>query len=204
MLALFGTLLVLAAIPSLSVFTVAARSASAGFMHGALTSLGIVVADIVFVLAAVYGLALLSHALGPVFAVIQLCGAAYLAFIGVALMRSTPAPVRLRGAANPSALSSFTAGFLLTFGDQKAILFYLGLFPAFLDPSALTHMQVALIVLITAVAVGGVKLIYAWLAIRSATLVVGRTGHWMNQVAGMVMLLVAVGLLAGAVGGGAG
>lgn len=57
----------LAAVPSVSVATVVARAASAGFTHGALVALGIVAGDILFILAAIFGLVLLAEALGDVF-----------------------------------------------------------------------------------------------------------------------------------------
>ena len=47
MVALFTSMLILAAIPSVSVMTVTARSATAGFTHGAMTGLGIVVGDVI-------------------------------------------------------------------------------------------------------------------------------------------------------------
>ena len=54
----------LAIIPSVSVLAVTARSAAFGFTHGVLTALGIVVADILFILVAVYGLALVAELMG--------------------------------------------------------------------------------------------------------------------------------------------
>jgi len=53
---------------------------------------------------------------------------------------------------------------MITLGDQKAILFYLGFFPAFLDLVAMSALDTAVILLVTTVAVGGVKLAYAGMA----------------------------------------
>jgi len=50
-IALFGAIAVLAAVPSMSVLTVAARSVSAGFAHGAAAAMGVVVGDVLFILA---------------------------------------------------------------------------------------------------------------------------------------------------------
>lgn len=49
-IALFGAMAVLAAVPSMSVLTVAA-SVSAGFAHGAVAAMGVVVGDVLFILA---------------------------------------------------------------------------------------------------------------------------------------------------------
>lgn len=65
--ALFAAMAVLAAVPSTSVLAVSARSASAGIAHGALVAMGVVVGDILFILLAIFGLALLAEALGPAF-----------------------------------------------------------------------------------------------------------------------------------------
>ena len=60
-------MIVLAVIPSVSVLTVAARAAAFGFTHGMFTALGIVVADIIFILIAVYSLALVADRASLVF-----------------------------------------------------------------------------------------------------------------------------------------
>jgi len=66
--------------------------------------------------------------------------------------------------ADVSAWSSFMTGLPITPGEQKAILFYLGFFPAFMDLKALTVPDALIVIAIAAVAVGGVKLGYAWVA----------------------------------------
>ncbi|HRQ05881.1 MAG TPA: LysE family transporter, partial [Nitrosomonas halophila] len=63
-LALFVAMSVLAAVPSVSVLAVSAKSASFGFVHGACTVAGIVLGDIFFILFVVFGLALLVEAMG--------------------------------------------------------------------------------------------------------------------------------------------
>ncbi len=61
-------------------------------------------------------------------------------------------------------LSSFLSGVILTLGDVKAIFFYVSLFPAFVDLSALRITDVLMIAIITIIAVGGVKIFYAFSA----------------------------------------
>jgi threonine/homoserine/homoserine lactone efflux protein len=88
--ALFGTMVVLAAIPSVSVLAVSARSAASGFVHGALTTLGVVLGDVVFILLAVYGLAAIAELMGDRFVLVRYLGAAYLVWLGVVLWRAPP------------------------------------------------------------------------------------------------------------------
>lgn len=85
--ALAGVMLVAAAIPSVSVLAVSARSAAHGIAHGLAVSLGIVLGDVLFILVAIYGLALLAAALGEHFAWIHYLGGIYLIWLGLGLWR---------------------------------------------------------------------------------------------------------------------
>jgi threonine/homoserine/homoserine lactone efflux protein len=195
--AMFGAMALLAAVPSVSVAAVVARAASAGFVHGALVALGIVVGDILFILAAIFGLILLAEALGDVFAWVRLLGGAYLLWLAVTLLRSRAAPQPQDRANSNGLLSSFAVGLMITLVDQKAILFYLGFFPAFVDLQRIAAADVALIIAVTIVAVGGVKLLYAWAAQRAAVLAGGRAGFALQRAAGVALLAIGLWLIAG-------
>ncbi|HEX7026804.1 MAG TPA: LysE family translocator [Gammaproteobacteria bacterium] len=193
MIALFGTMAVLAAIPSVSVLVVSARSASFGFIHGVSAALGIVAGDIVYIALAIFGLSVLVEAMGEGFVLVKYLGGAYLVWLGVALWRSKPRNLEAGDgttAAEPALFSSFLAGLLLTLGDQKAILFYLGFFPAFLDLSALTWVDAVLIIAVTVVAVGGVKIAYAWMAGKAGLLIGSERRRSMCRAAGGILMLV--------------
>ncbi|KAA3629937.1 MAG: LysE family translocator [Proteobacteria bacterium] len=195
-LALAGAMAVLAAIPSVSVLAVIARASGSGFVHGAMTSLGIVVGDIVFILVAILGLSFLAEAMGPAFSVVKYAGAAYLAWLGVMLWRAGARPAAARGSGeNVTKASSFITGLLVTLGDQKAIFFYLGFFPAFLDLSRITIGETGIVIVVASLAVGGVKLVYAALADRARALVGANAGLWINRAAGVLMFAVAAILL---------
>lgn len=194
MAVLFGTMLVLALTPSVSAMTVSARSAAYGFPHGASTSLGIVVGDIVFVVIALFGLSVLADMFGGQLALIRYIGGVYLIALGIALWRSKP-PVEGHDTGSGSSLkASFLAGLLITLGDQKAVLFYLGLFPAFVNLKAVTAVDAGIIIVITVVAVGSAKLVYAYAA-HKAGLLFGRSKIYKvaNRIAGTV--LISIGML---------
>jgi len=196
-LALLGTLVVLAVIPSVSVLAVSARAAAFGFTHGMFTALGIVIADIIFILVAVYGLALIAGLMGEQFTLIKYIGGGYLIWLGISLWR-TDSRARKSDTVKQSSLgSSFLTGFLITLGDQKAILFYLGFFPAFIDLSRMTPADTLIIITIAIVGVGGAKLVYAYLADRASLLFENtRAIHGINMLAGGVMIAVGMFLLA--------
>jgi threonine/homoserine/homoserine lactone efflux protein len=193
---LLGTMTVLAIVPSVSVMAVTARAAAFGFTHGLFTTLGIVFADILFILVAIYGLALIAEMMGDQFRLIQYIGAIYLIWLGISLWRAD-AKVRTSDSLSQSSWSSsFLTGFLITLGDQKAILFYLGFFPAFIDLSVMTPVDTLIIVLIAILSVGGAKLVYAFLADRASLMFKdSRALHGINMLAACIMIAVGIALL---------
>ncbi len=171
-LALLGITASLAAIPSASVALVVIRSATLGMGNGIAVCAGIVLGDLVFIGLAVFGLSVLAETLGSLFMIIKYLGAAYLLWLGLSLLRTeteTPFPANA-GNGRGSLAASFAAGLALTLGDVKAILFYLSLFPMFVDLSALEAADVLMIVCITVASVGGVKIAYALSTRKVATM----------------------------------
>lgn len=192
MAALFAAMAVLAAVPSVSVLTVTARAASLGFVHGAFTALGVVAGDLLFILLALFGLALLVEALDGLFGLVRLLGGACLIGLGVALWRSGTGRAAGAQAVGASLPASFLTGLLVTLADQKAVLFYFGLLPAFVSLDALTRLDVAAVSATAILAVGGVKLGYAYAAHRAGLLIGAGAGRAMNRAA--AGLLFATGL----------
>jgi threonine/homoserine/homoserine lactone efflux protein len=193
--ALFGTMIVLAAVPSVSVLTVSARSAAYGIAHGVFTTLGILIGDIVYILLAIYGLSFLAES--NLFVWFKYLGGAYLIWLGISLWRSHPKVADVEGIKKSSLLSSFLTGLIITLADQKAILFYLVFFPAFVDLSTLTIWDTGIIIGITTIALGGAKLSYAFLTVKAGTMFnSSKANKGVNMAAGMVMIGVGVFLMA--------
>lgn len=196
-LALFGVMLLLALIPGVSVLTVMARSVSGGFVHGLFATLGIVAGDIVLILVAILGLSVLAAKMGDLFVLVRYAGAAYLVWLGISLWRSRPADAPSGATGTASAGSSFLAGLLVTLADQKAILFYFGFLPAFIDLGNVTPLDTAVIVAAATLAVGGAKLGYACIASRARGLLDAGAGRRLSAAAGGATIAVAVILVAG-------
>lgn len=190
-LTLFATIFVLALMPSSSAMIVAARSTASGFLHGVMATLGIVAGDTLFILLAVLGLAMLAETLGNLFVVVKYIGGGYLLVLGIILMRSRPADAPGEAGSESTLLSSFLAGLSITLADQKAILFYFGFFPAFIDLAALSVPGVLMILAITIIALGGAKLVYACLAIRAGRILdsAGLTAT-LKRLAGLMVMAV--------------
>jgi threonine/homoserine/homoserine lactone efflux protein len=175
MFALFGIMACLAALPSSSVALVIVHSTTVSLRSGLAVSLGIVAGDLLFAVLAIVGMTGLAEALGSFFIMLRYCAAAYLLWLGVGLIRSAASDALTSEFPVARTLhGSFLAGFLLTLGDVKAILFYASLFPAFIDLANLSAGDMAIIMAITALAVGGVKVLYA-LSARRVALKAGRS-----------------------------
>lgn len=186
----FAIMLTLAAMPSASVALVIARSSRCGLPNGIATIFGILTADLIFVAITILGMSALALAMGAVFSVLKYIGGAYLIWLGIKLFRSKE-PIRFSASDNRGSTlaSSFAAGLLLTLGDLKAILFYASLFPTLMDVMALSILDIAVIVSVTVISVGGVKLIYA---IAAQALISRFQAHRLSshtrQIAGGVMI----------------
>lgn len=165
--ALFVIMIMLAAIPSTSVALVVTRAATMNFANGVAVSMGIVLGDLVFAMLAILGLTALSEMMGTFFLVIKFAAGIYLIGFGISLIRNRAKTLFYAySGAGSGICASFLAGFVVTLGDVKAIFFYASLFPAFVDVSALTLPDISIILLITAVTVGGIKLVYAYTATK--------------------------------------
>lgn len=162
---LFAVMAALALVPSTSVALVVARSSSSGFLNGSAVAAGIVAGDLVFVFLAVLGMAALAEVVGSFFLILRYLAGAYLIWFGIGLMRSKVSlSVEVSGRSASKLSASFLSGLLLTLGDVKAIFFYASLFPVFVDLATIRALDIAIIAVITVVAVGGVKLGYAYFA----------------------------------------
>ena len=193
--ALLVAMIVLAALPSVSVLTVVARSASSGFRDGLYTTLGIVLGDIVLIALAISGLSLLADSLGRYFTVIEILGGVYLIWLGMRIWRSKPTAVTAEPGAMSSPWSSLLTGLLITLGDLKAIVFYLGFLPAFIDLTAVSWLDAIIVILITSLAVGGTKLSYALLADRASKRFVHHGARGMRRAAGGTLIGVGAFLI---------
>ncbi|MGD8175289.1 LysE family translocator [Marinimicrobium sp. ARAG 43.8] len=163
------TLASLAAIPSSSVALVVGCASVSGFSRGAAAALGVVLGDVVFVLAAVSGVAALAETWGPWLYALRYLAAAYLGWLALGLWRTARTPKPLATASVKAGLfACFASGLLLTLADVKAIVFYAALFPSLVAVEQLGVMDIVTVAGITVIAVGGVKLIYAALGARIA------------------------------------
>lgn len=194
LLTLFFSMLLLAAIPSTSVLVVTSRAATCGFKHGVILTLGIIFGDIIFILTALLGLSYIAQTLSAASKFIQLFAGLYLIGFGISMLRPKPntntstSPTTF---ADASFSTSFFTGLFMTLADLKAITFYLGFLPAFINLKQANTIDITLIILAAAIALSSTKIFYAYLAThRKLKLHRSKLGTLLIKIAAIVLIII--------------
>jgi threonine/homoserine/homoserine lactone efflux protein len=121
-------------VPGPAVIYIATRSLVHGRRGGLMSVLGVELGNLVQVIAATVGLAALVASSATAFSVVKYAGAAYLVWLGIRALRSTPVPAapdeRLR-----EHRRLFWEGLLVGALNPKLALFLLAFLPQFVDPT---------------------------------------------------------------------
>ncbi len=188
-LALFGAMLLLAIVPGPAVFTVIARSFSSGFLRGSYITMGIILGDYVFIVFALFGLSALAEIMGTAFVLVKYLSAVYLIWLGYKLLRSHSSSIEIEDTDDSSLISNLLTGLFITLGNPKAILFYVGFFPAFVNVTTVTHFDIVTILGIVTVALGSVNLAYSLMAAKARNLLkTPNASTIINKTAGAIMV----------------
>lgn len=175
---------------------VMSRSAAQGWRAGSAAALGIGAGTFVHVFAAALGLSALLATSTAAFTIVKYVGAAYLLYVGLAMLRGRPSSAR---ESEPAAATTrpvayrklFLQGLLTNVLNPKVAMFFLAFVPQFISPQS-PDKALAFIALGCIFNVGGV----AWchvLAVSSAF-----AGHrlrasravavWLNRLIGVVFV----------------
>jgi len=181
-------------VPGPGVAAVVARALGGGFKGAFPMVLGILAGDLVYFVFAVFGLAAIATLFGPVFVVIRWAGAAYLLYIAWKFWTARPGAEQMKPK-NESAWKTFLAGFSLTMGNPKTIVFYLAILPTVvpldqMNPVAFAELTAIVSVVLLIIASG-----YAWLAAAAREMFKSeRALGRLNKTAG-AMMATAAGLV---------
>ncbi|MGV3492200.1 MAG: LysE family translocator [Devosia sp.] len=116
-------------VPGPGVAAVVARALGGGFWAAFPMVLGILVGDLAYLVFALFGLAAIATWFGPVFVVVKWAGALYLLYVAWQFWSAKPGSEQIGARREESAWKTFLAGFALTMGNPKTIVFYLALLP---------------------------------------------------------------------------
>jgi threonine/homoserine/homoserine lactone efflux protein len=191
-------LAIAAASPGPGVAAIVARALAAGFRGTVPMIGGLIVGDILYVSAAIGGLAALATTFGEIFIIVRWLGAAYLIYLAIRLWWSKPqddleAAERPRG----SKAQVFLAGLSITLGNPKVMVFYLALLPALIDLRTVGLAEYLAMIGIVAIVLTLVIGAYALLAGRARTFLAtpGRR-KVLDRIAGSVMAGAAAAIIA--------
>ena len=166
---------ILAATPGPGLLLVSSQTSSHGLKAGFLTTLGIICADIVFILLVTLGLATLTKHLQFLMPWINIFGGCYLIFIGWQTIKVaiSNASTDTKSSSNFKIKTLFgfaLSGFLITVGNPKAIFFYISFLPAFVDLNQLSMTDISIIILTAILAITPTMLFCAWMTQQVKTL----------------------------------
>lgn len=178
-------------VPGPGVAAVVARALGGGFKGAFPMVLGILAGDLMYFVFAVFGLAAIAALFGPVFVIVRWAGAAYLLYIAYKFWTARPGNEQMKPK-NEDAWRTFLAGFSLTMGNPKTIVFYLAILPTVIpldqmNPIAFTELTFIVVVVLLIIGCG-----YAWLASAAREMfksskALGR----LNKTAGVMMATAA-------------
>jgi threonine/homoserine/homoserine lactone efflux protein len=189
-----GALLVGAVSPGPGVVALVARVIGGGLASVAPFVVGLILGDLVWLAAAVLGLAVLAQTFHQVFVVMKFVGAAYLLYLA---FRMWTAPAEVHPvAAEPQQRGTaglFLAGLSVALGNPKVVGFYLALLPNLIDlgrVGVLGYAELASLCVLILTAVFGT---YALIAARTRTLLrSARAVRLLNRTGGALMAGAAV------------
>jgi threonine/homoserine/homoserine lactone efflux protein len=156
--------------------------------------LGAVLSDFVLVGAVALGLGALLAASEFWFSVVKWAGAAYLAWLGLRMLRSqggSLAAAPAGGGEGYSARSVLLKSFLVAVTNPKGYLFCSALLPQFIDPAAAQAPQYIAIGLVFAAIDFLVMLAYAFTGASAVQLLRGRAALWLDRLCGGMLLALA-------------
>jgi threonine/homoserine/homoserine lactone efflux protein len=141
-----ATSLVLIVTPGQDMILVMSRSIAQGALAGVATATGVCSGLIVHTVVAALGLGALIRASEWLYLGLQLAGAAYLAHMGLQMLRMPQQQLAIAGSVAKRPVRMFFDGALSNICNPKIAVFYLAFLPQFVAPGA-THATLSLFVL---------------------------------------------------------
>lgn len=143
---------IFAYMPGPAMLYAAAQTMARGRRGGLMAALGIHCGGYVHVMAAVFGLAALFELVPPLYVALKLCGALYLVWLGIALIRRPAAAAAADVVPKPAGgKRAFAESIVIEVLNPKAAVFFLAFLPQFVDPAAAFPLWLQFLILGTVV-----------------------------------------------------
>ena len=145
-----GGMALLWAVPGPVWLALTARALTGGFASAWPLAVGVAIGDIIWPLAAIFGMTWILSVYGDFLVILRWFAALVFVVMGVLLIRKPAAlPTADGRLARPGAMAGFLTGIAVVIGNPKAILFYMGVLPGFFDLGRLQSPDIFLILLIS-------------------------------------------------------
>lgn len=127
-----------------------ARALSGGFAAAWPLAVGVTLGDLVWPMAAIFGLSWILSVYGDFLQVLRWVAAVVFLVMGVLLIRKPAGPIDADSRmTRPGVWAGFAVGVAAVIGNPKAILFYMGVLPGFFDLSRVNGKDIAAILAIS-------------------------------------------------------
>jgi threonine/homoserine/homoserine lactone efflux protein len=191
-MALTGAMFLLAVSPGPGLFAVISRALSNGFSQASVLVMGLILGDIIYLLMAIYGLNAIASIMGEFFIIIKYIGGVYLLYLGYKIWTNEVKEFEVIKANETNKIdwrSNFFSGLIITLGNPKVIIFYLGFLPAFMNLEVLSGLDVLFAIIIVTTVLAVVILTYAYLAAKSRKFFTTKSAMTkLNKISGGVMM----------------
>ena len=189
--------------PGPGVFAILARAMTAGPKQCLLLLIGMIVSDVLYLILACLGLAAIAENWSLLFMAIRYIGASYLLYLGYNMFTLSVSvdaeseqridPPRIN---NMGAMASFIQGFLISISNPKVILFYISFLPSFIDLSQLDKTDIALVSVLSSLALFSGLMLIAVGASKMAGLLKTPSAHQkLNRISGGIMMIAGLYLV---------
>ncbi len=185
--------------PGVDFLYVLSRSARLGFAAGVWAALGVGLGCCVHITAAALGLSAILAASVTAFTVVKWIGAAYLVYLGIAMLRSKAGlQAALPDApAEGSRQAVFWQGFMTNLLNPKVALFFLAFMPQFIDTDSATKVEAFFLLGVIFNTTGTLWNVFvAWAAafLSRRLALASRVGVWINRSLGTLFIALGVRL----------
>jgi threonine/homoserine/homoserine lactone efflux protein len=181
-------------VPGITVSAVVSTALARGLSAGLWLELGVQLGRLSMVLVVAFALEAVVGVVGAAFDVIKYAGAAYLIWMGWGYLTSARTVDTTRPVAETTPLQQVVSGFLVLWGNPKALIFFGAFLPQFVNPAFPAWPQVIVLGLIEMAAGLIADGAYILIAARARDALTGRRALLVNRVAGVILILAAIWL----------
>jgi threonine/homoserine/homoserine lactone efflux protein len=191
-----GGMAALWAVPGPVWVALMARALSGGFASAWPLAVGVTLGDVLWPLAAIFGLSWILSVYGEFLTLLHWVAAVTFVGMGVLLLRkSGEVPTADRALTRSGKWAGFVTGAAAVFGNPKAILFYMGVLPGFFDLARVTGPDIAVILAISMlVPLLGNLALALFLDRARALLATPERLRRMNLISGLMLIAVGIAI----------